>query len=101
MKKIKLLLVAVLLIGCLFSLSSCGNSEASEVKALVLEYFEHNKIDYSNGYPFEYEVVYNIEGKDGSKYYKNLPTKFYRVTTLGCSNQIMYKGMYDKKNETN
>ncbi len=102
MKKfIKILLVLVLFLGTAATLSSCGNSEASEVKELVIEYFKHNNIDYSKGYTYTYEVVYNMKGSDGNRYIKDLPEKYYKVTTLGCSGRTMYKGMYDNKNETN
>lgn len=101
MKKfIKILLVLVLFLGTAATLSSCGNSEASEVKELVIEYFKHNNIDYSKGIPITYEVCYNYE-VNGNKYYKNLPEKYYKVTTLGVTDKVMYKGMYDNKNEKN
>ena len=91
MKKIiSILLVAVLFLGAAFSLSSC-NSELSEVNALVLEYYKEKNIDYSNGYKFTYEVVYNYE-KD-----TKLPSKYYKVHLGAGTNSItMYKGMFDK-----
>lgn len=96
MKKfIKLLLVLVLFLGTAATLSSCGKSEAAEVKELVIEYFKHENIDYSKGYTYTYEVVYNMEGSDGNRYNKYLPEKYYKVY-LGVSTygRPMYKGMY-------
>lgn len=92
-----LLLAAICVVG-VFGLTSCGKSEAAEVKELVIEYFKHENIDYSKGYTYTYEVVYNMEGSDGNRYNRYLPEKYYKVY-LGVSTygRPMYKGMYDNE----
>ena len=97
-KMLGVLLLALVCIGGIFSLASCGKSEAAEVKELVIEYFKHENIDYSKGYTYTYEVVYNMEGSDGNRYNRYLPEKYYKVY-LGVSTygRPMYKGMYDNE----